>query len=158
GQYDFDRARDAFVRLADGHPDQGDLRVNVAIATLNRQRPDDEAEARRTLEAVLAAHPDNVRAHYSLGLLLLNAGSAREALSHLTVAAERVPDDPHAAYFIAQCRSQLGELDAAVRSYERALALDPRLRSAAYGAYRALQRLGRPSDADRMLAVFRDLE
>src|SRR5262249_16699222 len=61
-------------------------------------------------------------------------------------------------YFIAQCRSQLGELDAAVRSYERALALDPRLRSAAYGAYRALPRLGRAGDADRMLAVFRDLE
>jgi Tfp pilus assembly protein PilF len=158
GQFDYERAREAFARAAVGHPDRADLQTNLAIAILNRQRPDDDTEARRMLESVLAAHPEDLRAHYNLALLLLNDGNAREALAHFTFAAEHADTDAHAAYFVGQCRSQDGELDEALRWYERSLALNPRLRSAAYGAFRALQRLGRTAEAERMLAVFRDLE
>jgi len=158
GQFDFARAREAFAGPAAAHPGQADLQINLAIAILNRQRPGDDIEARRILESVLGVHPDNVRAHYNLGLLFLNDGNAREALHHFAFAAEHAASDAHAAYFVAQCRSQSGELDEALRWYQRSLALNPRLRSAAYGAFRALQRLGRAGEADRALAVFRDLE
>src|SRR5690348_3807525 len=52
GQYDFDGARAVFVRLAAAHPERTDLRVDLALASLNRQQSGDEDEARRTLEAV----------------------------------------------------------------------------------------------------------
>ena len=60
--------------------------------------------------------------------------------------------------FVAQCRSQVGDHDGALRWYERSIALNPHLRSAAYGAFRTLQQLGRDADAQKMMNVFRDLE
>ena len=66
GQFNYDAARDIFVGLAAAHPDRLDLQVNLAIATLNRQREGDADEARRILERVSAADPLNLRARYSL--------------------------------------------------------------------------------------------
>src|SRR5262245_55111504 len=74
GQFDFDRAAETFARASAASPDRLDLRVNLAIATLNRQRDGDAAEAQRLLEGVLSIAPQNIRAHYALGLLRLNDG------------------------------------------------------------------------------------
>src|SRR5262249_32225785 len=157
GQYDFTQARDLFATLASAHPDRADLQVNLAVATLNRQQEGDAAAAQQILRRVLAADPGNIRAHYNLGLLLLNDGHPADALPHFTLAADRDPDVASAAYYAGQCLFQQGDHAGALASYERALALKPRLRSAAYGAFQALQRLGR-ADATRMLDRFRALE
>ena len=98
GQFNYARARDAFSRLAAAHPGRADLQIDLAIATLNRQGPGDDAEARRILESVLTANPREARAHYCLGLLLLNDGNAGEALPHFTFAAEHDGTDSYAAY------------------------------------------------------------
>jgi tetratricopeptide (TPR) repeat protein len=158
GQFDFERAREGFAQLAAAHPNRTDLRINLAIATLNRQRSADDAEARQAFEAVLTSQPDDVRAHYGLGLALLHDGNAREALTHFTFIEDHGKADAYVQYFVAQSRSQLGDLAGALEGYQRALAAAPRMRSAAYGAFRALQQLGRPDEAQRMLEVFRDLE
>jgi Tfp pilus assembly protein PilF len=158
GQYNYDAAREIFEKLAAAHPGRADLALDVAIATLNRQREGDADAARRTLETMLRTHPQDVRAHYCLGLLLLNDGRANDAIVHFKFAADHEPGDAHAAYFLAQSRAQAGDFAGALPSYERSLTLNPHLRSAAYGAFRALQRLGRAADAERMLARFRDLE
>jgi len=157
GQFDFDRAADAFARASAASSDRLDLRVNLAIATLNRQRDGDAAEARRLLEGVLSIAPQHVRAHYALGLLLLNDGHAGDALPQFVFVAEHEPADAYAVYYTALCRFQLGDVAGALSSYERALLLNPHLRSAAYGAFQARQRLGRP-DAQQMLELFRQLE
>ena len=80
GQFDYDGAREIFARLATAHPDRLDIHVNLAIATLNRQREGDSEEARRILERVSAADPRNLGARYGLGLLLLNDGHTADAL------------------------------------------------------------------------------
>ncbi|HXI31356.1 MAG TPA: tetratricopeptide repeat protein, partial [Vicinamibacterales bacterium] len=157
GQFDFAQARTVFADLAASYPDRRDVQLNLAVATLNRQQDGDAAAAQAILQRVLEADPQNVRAHYALGLVLLNDGRAAEALPHFTFVADRNPDDAHAAYYVGQCRSQQGDTAGALASYERALALNPRLRSAAYGAFQAMQRLGRP-DATQMLDRFRALE
>src|SRR5262249_47572441 len=64
----------------------------------------------------------------------------------------------YAAYFVGQCHFESNGFAEALQWYERALERNPHLKSAAYGAFRALQRLGRNDEADRMLARFRDLE
>jgi Flp pilus assembly protein TadD len=158
GQYDFERARDAFAQLAAAYPDRTDLQINVAIATLNRQREGDDETARRLFEGVLKRQPDEVRARFGLGLLLLHDGNARDALAHFTFVADRDKTDAHALYFAAQCKAQLTDLTGALDGYRAALSLNPNLRSAAYGAFRVLQQLGRPDEAQRMLGLFQSLE
>ena len=98
GQFNFDAARDIFARLADAHPDRRDLQVNLAIATLNRQQEGDVNRARAILERVSAADPEDLRARYSLGLLLLNDGRAAEALPQFAFVAARAPADAFAEY------------------------------------------------------------
>src|SRR5262245_46135412 len=72
GQYDFDRAREAFAHLAAAHPDRPGLQLNLALATLNRQRDGDDESARGIFESVLRNRADDVRAHFGLGLVLLH--------------------------------------------------------------------------------------
>jgi Tfp pilus assembly protein PilF len=157
GQFEFGQAHDVFARLVTAHPTRLDLQTNLAIATLNRQQDGDDASAQQMLERVLAADPQQLRAHYALGLLLLHDSRAREALPHFSFAAGRAPRDPYTLYYVGQCLFQQGDLTGALGSYERALAIDPHLRSAAYGAFQAMQRLGR-ADARQMLDTFRALE
>ena len=45
GQFNFAEAHEVFAQLAEKHPNWLDVRVNLAIATLNRQEEGDEAEA-----------------------------------------------------------------------------------------------------------------
>jgi len=157
GQFEYGQARDIFARLAADHPDNLDLQVNLAIATLHRQNEGDSQAAQRILEQVLVKSAEQLRAHYNLGLLLLHDGRAAEALPHLSLVATRDPENAFAQYFVAQCRFQQSEFTAAVVAYERALTLNPHLRSAAYGAFQSRQRLAR-ADAPQMLEAFRALE
>ena len=158
GQFDHDGARSVFAALSASSPRRLDLQVNLAIATLNRQREGDERDAMQILERVIAADPRHVKAHYALGLLLLNDGRPADALPHFTFAAEQTPADAHAAYYVAQCRFQQNDAAGALTWYQRAQTLNPRLRSAVYGAFQALQRLGRAAEAEQQLATFRALE
>src|SRR5689334_10410126 len=108
GQFDFDQARDLFARLSASYPDRRDLQVNLAVATLNRQREGDDAEAQRILQKVLSVDPQHVRAHYNLGLILLNDGRPGDALGHFSLASERERGDAYAVYYVGQCKFQQG--------------------------------------------------
>jgi tetratricopeptide (TPR) repeat protein len=158
GQFDFAQARTIFADLAAAHPDRADLQLNLAVATLNRQQEGDDRDAQQSLQRVLAADPQNLRAHYCLGLVLLNDGRAADALPQFTSVAERNPNDAYAAYYVGQAKFQTGDAAGALAAYQRALTLNPRLRSAAYGSFQALQRLGRGDEAAPMLERFRALE
>jgi tetratricopeptide (TPR) repeat protein len=158
GQFDFAQARTVFAALTAAHPDRADLQVNLAVATLNRQQEGDDRETQQILQRVLSTDPQNIRAHYSLGLVLLNDGRAADALPHFTTVAERDPNDAYAQYYVGQAKFQTGDSAGALAAYERALVSSPRLRSAAYGSFQALQRLGRADEAAQMLERFRALE
>src|SRR3954466_315661 len=157
GQFNFDAARETFARLAEAHPERRDLQVNLAIATLNRQQDGDVDKARSILERVAAADPQDLRARYGLGLLLLNDGRAADALPHFAFVAERAPADAFAAYYVARCRFERGDFAGALSGFQRAEDLDPHLRSAVYGESQALQRLGRGAEAARRLNAFQEL-
>lgn len=157
GRYDFDAAVTAFTTLAASHPQSAETSFNLAIALVNRQRPTDAAEAERRLRALIDDPRVGTRARYALALLQLYQGRDAEAFPLLTAVAAAQPADAFPAYFAGQARLAHDPAEA-LRWFDTAAARHPRLRSAHYGAFQALQRLGRPDDAAARLAAFQALE
>ncbi|RLE23503.1 MAG: hypothetical protein DRJ65_11705, partial [Acidobacteria bacterium] len=158
GRFDYDGARTVFAQLLESHPDDPDLLVNLAIATLNRQAEGDETIAMQTLDRALELDSSNLRARYCRGLLELHAGEAEDALADFEVVVAADEQDPDAVYFVGQCLMQLERADEALEFYQKAIELDPYLRSAYYRAFQTLQRMGERDEAMATLQTFRKLE
>lgn len=157
GRYDFAAAVEGFSALAASHPASAETSLNLAIARINRQQPDDAAEAERRLRALVDHATLGLRARYTLGLLLLYQGREAEAFPLLSAVASATRDDAFPAYFAGQARLAQAPAEA-LTWFERAIAVDPLLRSARYGAFQALQRQGRADDATAHLTAFQALE
>lgn len=158
GQYRNEDARVIFAALSEERPDLADLRVNEAIATLNRNNEGDELRALAMVRDVLERQPDHLQAAYIAGLMNLYVGDAEPALARFEQVAEQRPDDPYVAYFAGQVLDQLGRTDEALARYQRSIELDPYLRSAYYGAALALRRLGDANAARALLDDYRRFE
>ena len=158
GQYKNEQARQVFAELFRSHPDWLDVRVNEAIATLNRQEEGDERRALAIVGEVLEADPEHARARYVAGLMRYYLGENERALEHFQALREAVPDDPHVAYFTAQANAQLGNDARALELYERAIDLDNYLQSAYYGAALIHRQLGQADAAREKLAAYRRFE
>ncbi|NKI36523.1 hypothetical protein HFP89_15235 [Wenzhouxiangella sp. XN79A] len=155
GQYLNEEARQRFAALAEARPDWHEVRVNEAIATLNRQTEGDEQRALAMAQEVLAADPGNARAAYVAGLMHFYLGDAEAALPRFETVRAAAPGDAHVAYFTAQALGQLGRHDEALALYREAMDIDPYLRSAYYGAALTLRQLG---DADGARAMLEDYQ
>jgi predicted Zn-dependent protease len=147
GRYEFGPAREVFAALASRHPAWTEARLDLAIATMNRQQEGDEAAAAETLKALVRDRPEDLRAAYVLALLTLHGGAAKEAEPLFRRVADADPGDAYARYFLAQSLLAQGRAEEALPLYESAAALDERLRSARYGASQALARMGRQREA-----------
>ena len=158
GQFDYAGAHDAFQRLVDGNPDWTELKVDLAIATLNRRQGDDSKNAAELLEGVITEHPLHWRAIYCRGLLHLNAGEPEAALKRFQQVADAHPDDGYAIYYTGKCLFDLGEHEKAMEYFLRAQKADPYLRSTYYGAFQAKQRQGDLEGARGYLEQFQKLE
>jgi tetratricopeptide (TPR) repeat protein len=158
GSFRYEDARSQFQELSEQYPDWLDVRVNLAIATLNRQQPGDEQAALELVGEVLAADPAHLRAHYVSGLLHLYLSSPAVAQPHFERVANADPDDAYAAYYLAQCLAQQGEYAGALARYQQAMAVDPYLRSAYYGAFQAQQRLGDREAARALIDDYQRLD
>ncbi|WP_376694941.1 FG-GAP-like repeat-containing protein [Wenzhouxiangella sp. EGI_FJ10305] len=154
GQYKNEEARQVFAELAESHPDWLAVRVNEAIATLNRQEEGDEQRALALVGEVLEIDADHVRANYVAGLMRYYLGESQRALAHFERVLEASPEDAHAAYFTAQTLAQLGRNQDALDLYERAIELDPYLRSAYYGAALVMRQTGEPEAAREKLEAY----
>ena len=154
GQFDFASAHEIFNGLASRYPDWYEARLDLAIATLNRQREGDEQVAADQLGALLKQRPDDLRVQYLLGLITLHSRSPKEAEPLLQRVADGDPKDAYARYFLAQSLLAQGRMQEALARFDEAIALDGRLRSARYGASQALTRLGRSAEATKRLEEF----
>jgi Flp pilus assembly protein TadD len=154
GQFDFAAAHEQFATLASRFPDWYEARLDLAVATLNRQHEGDEQTAADQLSALLRERPDDLRPQYLLGLIALHSRSPKDAEPLLRRVADRDPHDAYARYFLGQSLLAQGRADEALVRFDEAIALDSRLRSAQYGASQALTRLGRLGDAAQRLNEF----
>jgi Flp pilus assembly protein TadD len=154
GYFDYEGARQIFQELNERYPQQADIRINLAIALLNRQQGDDEAQALQLFQAVTAANPGNERARYCAGLLEFRRGQLAAAARHFRAVLATDPGDAHAAYFLAQSLEQQGDREGALQWYRRAIGADPYQRSAHFALSRLYQRLGNADAAASSLARY----
>ena len=141
GYFDYEGARTVFAELVDRQPRWQAVKINLAIATLNRQEPGDEKRALALLAEVLDDEPDNLRALYNSAVLLLSSGATAQAGTYFRRVSDADPTDAYAAYYLGQSLGQAGDHAGALARYQQALQADPYLRSAYYGAFLATQRL-----------------
>lgn len=158
GKFEYEKAREVFQQLAAKYPDWLDVQLDLAIATLNRQKTGDELIALDTAKRIIEQQPQHLRANYIAGLMSLYLGNIADAAAFFRVVAEEDPKDAYAAYYLGQCLAQQGKDKQALEWYQRAKSNDPYLRSAYYGAFQSLQRLERKDEASRMVADYSRLE
>ncbi len=158
GKFEYAEAQEQFRKLVKQWPAWLDVKVNLAIATLNRQGDGDERAALKLVEEVLQTDASHLRAHYFAGLIRLYVGEPAVAQQHFEFVARNDSGDAYAAYYLAQCRAQQGDYEQSLLGYQRSIAADPYLRSAYYGAFQSLQRLQRPQQAQALAADYQRLE
>ncbi len=157
GKFEYEPARKVFAELVETYPNWLDVKVNQAIAILNRQREGDETDALAIADEVLDADPTHLRAHYVAGLLRLYLASPAEALGHFKRVAQGDPEDAYAAYYLAQTLAQQGDHAQALHWYRQAIELEPYLRSAYYGAFQSLRHLKKAKEARELIADYQRL-
>ncbi|MFK7955551.1 MAG: tetratricopeptide repeat protein [Lysobacterales bacterium] len=169
GRFDYPGAVKVFAAAVEVSPAWAEAKINLAIATLNRQNPGDEDAALKLLAPIAngleadLVHAETrararARASFTAGILQFNRGSTEEAQSLFQQAVSLAPEDAHAQYFLGQTFLQLGSAEQALEYFKRAGDLDSYLRSAFYGQFLAHQRLGQRAQAREMLAVYERLE
>lgn len=110
-----------------------------------------QAESR--YRALLEREPSNADATHWLGVLLVQAGSATEALPLLEQASAARPRDAAFAHNLGQAYRALGRMDDAIAAFDRAVSLDSASTDALISA--ATARLARqgPGDAEAALTL-----
>ena len=151
GRYDYQAAEAQFRAAVDASPNRLDLRVNLAIAVLNRQNEGDDQLALDMLAGVLDIEPNHPRALYTSAILRFHLGEIAAARELFARVAELDPRDAYAAYYLGLTHLQLGDNATAADWLLQSAELDPYLLSAYYTGSQALRRAGRDAQADRML-------
>ena len=154
GRFEYKAAHGTFSKLVESNPGWHEARVNLAIATLNRQDEGDEQRALDLALAVLDEDPTQIRAQYMAGLINLYVGNPEIAADWFTKVVEADSDDAYAAYFLGQSKVQTGDYEAASRWLIEASRIEPYLRSAYWGAAGAMRRIGREEDAAELLEAY----
>lgn len=158
GQFQYAAAHDDFSKVTEEAPYWDVGFVNLAIATLNRQEPDDELRTLELLQEVLTRNPDNVRALYTSGIVNLYLGHTEEAIQFLNEALRIDPDDAYTSYFLGQAHLQAGNYELAQQHLIKTLELNNALRSAYWAASTASRRLGDIDQATSFVEEYQAFE
>ena len=158
GRFEYKPAHATFKELVADNPGWLEARINLAIATLNRQNEGDEKRALELALGVLAEDPEQIRAQYLAGLVNLYVGNPEEATTWFTKVVSGDPEDAYAAYFLGQSKLQSGDYEAAAQWLTEAAQIEPYLRSAYWAGAQAMRRVGRDEEATKLLADYQRFE
>ena len=101
--------------------------INVAKAAMQMHQAGRLDDARSEYQAVIASHLEHPDAWHLLGLLHAQQGRFEDAARHVQRALELCPDEAIFHNNLGNVQRELGQLDLAVASYQKALALNPQL-------------------------------
>ena len=156
-RYDYGDAVRILQSVIDRDPDRLDARIDLAIATMNRQEENDEANALAMLDDVHARHPNDPRAGFVSSVLHLRAGNDSIARDRLAMVLRGDESDPFVWYHYGLALER-DDPEAAAEAYQRTVTLDPYQRSGWYRLGSVAARLGDDATADSALATFERLE
>ncbi len=154
GQFEFEKAADAFTQAIAIDPTNQYAKLDRAIAVMNQTSDGSQERAIELLAPLLPDPNVGLRATYCTALAQLFLGRPQLALPLFQGVSSRDPADAHAAYYAAQCLELDGKTAEALALYEQAARLDPFLRSAVLGMQRSYARLEQPERATEMLELF----
>ena len=103
-----------------GAPDWSQAKINLAIATLNRQQPGDLAEAETLIGQVLVGDPENLQALYCQALLKSWGSAPGDSLALFERVAQADPHDAYAAYHVGRSLFEEGKYAEALEWYRTA--------------------------------------
>lgn len=158
GQFQYSDAHEDFTLVVEQAPNWQVGLVNLAIATLNRQNPDDELKTLEILQQVLESNPDNVRAQYTSGIVSLYLGRTDDAVAFLEQAIQLDPADAFTAYFLGQAHLQAGNYEQAQKWLLDAIELNNSIRSAYWAAATASRRLEDIDKATQLIDEYQAFE
>lgn len=136
------------ARGSSASPSAADTLVRTGLKQLDQG---DDVTAKATFENVLALDPDNVYAHYNLGLLAQRAGDDARAIQSYDAALEADPSFSSALYNKG-ILLEGDDLKASVELYRRTVAAEPDLAAAHMRLGFALLQLGETAEAEEHLA------
>ena len=154
GQFQYASAYETFNTVLDRNPDLIEVRVNLAIATLNRQDPGGEQQTLDILQEVLIEEPDHHRALYTSGIVHLYLGNPQQTIEYLSKVWELDPTDAYNAYFLGQAYLQVEEYEKAKDWFLRTIERDEYLRSAYWAASTAARRLDDANLANELVQTY----
>src|SRR5262245_9003288 len=128
GQMEFfepEKAVDTFLEVYRKAPNWLPGHINLAIALFNTRDMNQITRAVDIFEKVLVQDPDNLQAHFCLGIIFLHRGSLEEAKAHFEAVARRDPADAHTWFCLGQVQDPLSPR--ARECYEKALELNPHM-------------------------------
>jgi len=158
GQFEYEEARKVFEELVQKYPGNPDLQTNLAIATFNRQKENDEQLGLSMLSKVLESDPGHLRAQYCSGLLKLHMGHPEKALEYFLSVIKTDPGDAEAFYFTGKTLLQLSRYKEALDYFKRSLSRDPYIRSNYYGMIMALRQMGKTEDVLKIMKEFQRMK
>ena len=158
GQFKYSAAHKTFSRVVKLNSTWMDAKINLAIATLNRQEEDDENEAFTLLQEVLDVEPENARALYISGIISFHLGNMDTALDYFEKTAALDPQDAYANYFVGQTYLQLQKHKEAQERFLKAIELDPYLVSSYWAGALASRRLQATELADKLTEDYQRLQ
>ena len=136
-----------------------DLSADQACAlALELHRAGRLADAERGYREVLQLEPDHADSLHLLGVLALQTGNLKSALTLVQRAVALRPDAPVSRNNLGQVFDRLGRYDEAARCYEAAIKLDPKYAEAFNNLGYVLHRQDRLADAEALYLKAIELE
>jgi hypothetical protein len=108
-QFEYKNAADEFEQVNQLAPDWTPGKINLGIALLNQNNEEAIQKAIDIFAAVLKKEPDNLHAHYCLGLLLMYHRDFVESVPHFEAVTKKDPNDAGAWYHLGYVLSQRGD-------------------------------------------------
>jgi tetratricopeptide (TPR) repeat protein len=131
-QFQYSDAVAAFEEAMRLAPDWTPAQINLGIALLNTEKPENLDRALDIFRQVRTREPNNPYAHYCTAIIHQYRGNLSEAAPHFERVTQIDPSDAHAWYFLGISRPDSAESAESYRCFEQALKLNPYLNAARY--------------------------